>query len=74
MKHIIYQLDDDFNIINKFMFANVIVAYSYVQQHLSEEKNTNFLQLNLDENNDIQTVNTYRNGKKFKTLSHISKD
>lgn len=51
------------------MFVSVIVAHEYVTKHLSDEPNTNFLQLNLDEKGDIFSVLTYRKGKHHKTLA-----
>jgi hypothetical protein len=68
MKYIVYQLDDDFNIINKFMFEDNKTAFLYIQQHLADEPNTNLLHLILDENSDIKTVKTYRKGNYIKTL------
>ena len=68
MKYIVYQLDDDFNIINKFMFGSVIVSHEYVQKHLKDEPNANLLEMHLDENRDIRLVKTYRKGKHHKTL------
>ena len=43
MKHILYQVDKDFNIINKFMFKDATVAYEYIDKHISEESDVNFL-------------------------------
>lgn len=68
MKYIVYQLDDDFNIINKFMFGSVIVSFEYVNKHLKDEPNSNLLEMHLDENRDIRLVKTYRKGKHHKTL------
>jgi hypothetical protein len=68
VKYIVYQLDDDFNIINKFMFGSVIVSFEYVNKHLKDEPNSNLLEMHLDENRDIRLVKTYRKGKHHKTL------
>jgi hypothetical protein len=69
MKYILYQVDDDFNIINKFMFGSVIVAFEYINKHLAEEPNANLLELHLDNNGDIRLAKTYRKGKYIKTLA-----
>ena len=68
MKHILYQVDKDFNIINKFMFKDATVANEYIEKHISEEPDVNFLLLKMDKNNDIESVATYRSGKPEKVL------
>jgi hypothetical protein len=68
VKHILYQLDDDFNIINKFTFNEASMTYEYINKHISEEPNVNFLLLKMDDKNDIESVATYRNGKGEKVL------
>ena len=68
MKHIFYQVDKDFNIINKFMFKDATVANEYIEKHISEEPDVNFLLLKMDKNNDIESVATYRSGKPEKVL------
>ena len=69
MKYIVYELDDDFNIINKFMFGSAIVSFEYINKHLKDEPNANLLELQLNENRDIRLVKTYRQGKHIKTLA-----
>ena len=68
MKHILYQVDNDFNIINKFIFKDATVANEYIEKHISEEPDVNFLLLKMDKNNDIESVATYRSGKPEKVL------
>ena len=68
MKHILYQVDKDFNIINKFMSKDATVANEYINKHISEEPDVNFLLLKMDKNNDIESVATYRSGKPEKVL------
>ena len=68
MKHILYQVDNEFNIINKFMFKDATVAYDYIDKHISEEPDVNFLLLQLNDKSDIEAVATYRNGKSVKVL------
>jgi len=68
VKHILYQVDNDFNIINKFMFKDATVANEYIEKHISEEPDVNFLLLKMDKNNDIESVATYRSGKSVKVL------
>lgn len=68
MKYILYQVDDDFNVINKFTFKEASMTYEYINKHISDEPNVNFLLLKMDKNNDIESVSTYRNGKGEKTL------
>ena len=68
MNYIVYQVDDDFNIINKFMFGSVYVSFEYITKHLADEPNTNLIEMHLDDNGDIKTVKTYRKGKLLKTL------
>jgi hypothetical protein len=69
MKHILYQVDDDFNIINKFKFNDVTLTEEYIQQHFKDEPETNFILFILDENNDIEYVQTFRKGNCIKTLA-----
>ena len=68
MKYILYQVDKDFNIINKFMFKDATLTYEYINKHISEEPDVNFLLLKMDDKNDIESVSTFRGGKNEKTL------
>ena len=68
MKYILYQVDNDFNVINKFMFKEAKLTYEYINKHISEEPDVNFLLLKLNDKNDIESVATYRSGKSEKTL------
>ena len=68
MKYILYQVDKDFNIINKFMFKDATLTYEYINKHISEESDVNFLLLKMDDKNDIESVSTFRSGKNQKTL------
>ena len=68
MKYIVYQVDNDFNIINKFMFENSTLTYEYINKHISDEPQVNFLLLKLNDKKDIESVKTYRSGKCVKTL------
>jgi hypothetical protein len=69
VKYIVYQVDNDFNIINKFMFENSTLTYEYINKHISDEPQVNFLLLKLNDKKDIESVKTYRSGKCVKTLS-----
>ena len=68
MKYILYQVDKDFDIINKFMFKDATLTYEYINKHISEEPDVNFLLLKMDDKNDIESVSTFRGGKNQKTL------
>ena len=68
MKYILYQVDDDFNVINKFKFQEATMTYEYINKHISEEPDVNFLLLKMDDKNDIESVSTFRSGKNQKTL------
>ena len=68
MKYIVYQVDNDFNIINKFKFENSTLTYEYINKHISDEPEVNFIIYQLDDNKDIESVRTYRNGKCIKIL------
>ena len=68
MKYILYQVDNDFNVINKFMFKEAKLTYEYINKHISEEPDVNFLLLKLNDKNDIESVATYRSGKSEKIL------
>jgi len=68
VKYILYQVDNDFNVINKFMFKEATLTYEYINKHISEEPDVNFLLLKLNDNKDIESVKTYRSGKNEKTL------
>ena len=68
MKYIVYQVDNDFNIINKFMFENSTLTYEYINKHISDVPQVNFLLLKLNDKKDIESVRTYRSGKYVKTL------
>ena len=69
MKYILYQVDNDFNIINKFKFKDETVTFEYIGKHISEEPEVNFILMKLNEKKDIESVRTYRSGKCVKTLS-----
>ena len=68
MKYIVYQVDNDFNIINKFKFENSTLTYEYINKHISDEPEVNFIVYQLDDNKDIESVRTYRSGKCIKIL------
>jgi hypothetical protein len=68
MKYVLYQVDDDFNVINKFKFKEAKLTYEYINKHISEEPEVNFLLLKLSDNEDIESVATYRSGKPDKIL------
>lgn len=68
MNYILYQVDNDFNIINKFIFKEITMTYKYINKHISEEPDVNFLLLKINDKNDIESVSTYRAGKGEKTL------
>jgi hypothetical protein len=68
VKHIVYQVDNDFNIINKFKFKDETVTYEYINKHISEEPEVNFIVYQLDDNKDIESVRTYRSGRCVKIL------
>ena len=68
MKYILYQVDNDFNIINKFTFKEATMTYEYINKHILEEPDVNFLLLKMDDKNDIESVATYRSGKSEKVL------
>lgn len=68
MKYILYQVDDDFNVINKFAFKDATMTYNYINKHISEEPKVNFLLLKMDNKNDIESVSTFRPGKGEKIL------
>ncbi len=61
-------MDNDFNVINKFMFKEATLTYEYINKHISEEPEVNFLLLKLNDNKDIESVRTYRSGKNEKIL------
>ena len=69
MKYIVYQVDNDFNIINKFKFENSTLTYEYINKHISDEPEVNFIIYQLDDNKDIESVRTYRSGKCVKIFS-----
>lgn len=50
------------------MFNDATMTYEYINKHISEEPDVNFLLLKMDKNNDIESVATYRSGKGEKTL------
>ena len=68
MKYIVYQVDNDFNIINKFKFENSTLTYEYINKHILDEPEVNFIVYQLDDNKDIESVRTYRSGKCIKIL------
>ena len=61
-------MDDEFNLINKFMFKEATLTYEYINKHISEEPEVNFLLLKLNDKKDIESVATYRSGKSEKIL------
>jgi hypothetical protein len=50
------------------MFKEATLTYEYINKHISEEPDVNFLLLKLNDNKDIESVRTYRSGKNEKTL------
>jgi hypothetical protein len=50
------------------MFENSTLTYEYINKHISDEPQVNFLLLKLNENKDIESVRTYRSGKSEKVL------
>ncbi len=68
MKYILYQVDDEFNVINKFSFNEASMTYEYINKHIAEEPKVNFLLLKLDDKKDIESVATYRPGRGEKIL------
>ncbi len=44
------------------------MTYEYINKHISEEPDVNFLLLKMDDKNDIESVSTYRSGRGEKTL------
>jgi hypothetical protein len=44
------------------------MTYEYINKHISEEPDVNFLLLKFDDKNDIESVATYRSGKNEKIL------
>ena len=62
-------MDNDFNVINKFMFKEATLTYEYINKHKSEEPEVNFILMKLNENKDIESVRTYRSGKCVKIFS-----
>ena len=50
------------------MFKDETVTFEYINKHISEEPDVNFLLLQLNDNRDIEAVATYRNGKSVKVL------
>jgi hypothetical protein len=50
------------------MFKDATLTYEYINKHISEEPDVNFLLLKMDDKNDIESVSTYRGGKCVKTL------
>jgi hypothetical protein len=69
VKYILYQVDNDFNIINKFKFKDETVTFEYIGKHILEEPEVNFILMKLNENKDIESVRTYRSGKCIKIFS-----
>ena len=68
MKYILYQVDDEFNVINKFTFNEASMTYEYINKHIAEEPKVNFLLIKLDDKKDIESVATYRAGRGEKIL------
>jgi hypothetical protein len=68
VKYIVYQVDNDFNIINKFKFENSTLTYEYINKHILDEPEVNFIVYQLDDNKDIESVRTYRSGECIKIL------
>jgi hypothetical protein len=50
------------------MFENSTLTYEYINKHISDEPQVNFLLLKLNDKKDIESVKTYRSGKCVKTL------
>jgi hypothetical protein len=50
------------------MFKDEAVTFEYINKHISEEPEVNFIVYQLDDNKDIESVRTYRSGRCIKIL------
>ena len=67
MKHLLYVVDKHFNILYKFQFAKESFLLEFIEKQNAEENKTNMLVFNFDDDEEIVSLQVYKNGKLFKT-------
>jgi hypothetical protein len=71
MKHVLYEVTDNFDIIIKLTFENYSYLNAFIEQHTSEKKyEPKFLILELNDEGDIVFIRTY-NGTKETSKKYV---
>jgi hypothetical protein len=71
MKHVLYEVTEDFDIVIKLTFENYSLLNVFIEQHTSENKYTpKFLVLEINDEGDIDFIRTY-NGTKEISKKHV---
>ena len=64
MKHVLYEVTEDFDIVIKLTFENYSYLNAFIEQHTNEKKyEPKFLVLEINDEGDIDFIRTY-NGTK----------
>ena len=64
MKHVLYEVTDNFDIIIKLTFENYTYLNAFIEQHTNDKKyEPKFLVLEINDEGDIDFIRTY-NGTK----------
>ena len=64
MKHVLYEVTEDFDIVIKLTFENYSYLNAFIEQHTNEKKyEPKFLVLEINDEGDIDSIRTY-NGTK----------
>ena len=71
MKHVLYEVTDDFDIVIKLTFENYSYLNAFIEQHTNEKKyEPKFLVLEINDEGDIDFIRTY-NGTKEISKKHV---
>jgi hypothetical protein len=71
MKHVLYEVTDNFDIIIKLTFENYSYLNAFIEQHTFEKKyEPKFLILELNDEGDIVFIRTY-NGTKETSKKYV---
>ena len=66
MKHVLYEVTDDFDIVIKLTFENYSYLDAFIEQHTKDKKyEPKFLVLEINDEGDIDFIRTYNGTKEI---------
>ena len=66
MKHVLYEVTDDWNVIIKLSFENYTYLNAFIEQHTADKKyEPKFLVLEVNDEGDIDFIRTYNGTKEM---------